>query len=137
MMRGRPRKTVTLNDLPQTFRKALIQFMADRQIDNLEDGLERAGITLLNKTKEIKKLIDSEAEHRYKKRHMTELNKTLATRDKTAYAQKFWEAKNIYCITYPCKVCGKPIEITVNSTEIQHIRNYLYKEGWGHFECIQ
>ena len=125
--RGRPKKKLTLDDFPKEFRKAIIKFMAD--------SLRLAGVVLEGKNREINKRVDAEAEYRHRSRHFTELNKALKTRGKTDYNNGWWDAKKRYCITYPCTVCGKPIEVQANGPELQTIRQAV--KTWGHNECIK
>jgi hypothetical protein len=137
MPRGRPRKKITLNDFPKVFRRSIIKLMADRKIDNLETALEIAGIVLESKNKEINKIVKTEFNNWKKSDFMTSLNKALATRDKTAHNNGFWSAKQYYRITYPCKICRKPIEIHAKSKEVKTIREILYQEGWAHNNCLK
>jgi hypothetical protein len=109
--------------------------MADRQLDNLEQGLELAGIALEGKTKEINQRVNAEAEKRHKSRLMSELNKSLATRGKTEYNNGYRQGKRDYCIWYTCSVCGKLLEIKANGKEVKGIRENLYRQGWGHQSC--
>ena len=44
------------------------------------------------------------------------------------------EAKNLYLVTYPCNVCGKPISITTPEAKEAAAR-FMAEHGWGHNEC--
>ena len=44
------------------------------------------------------------------------------------------EAKNLYMITYPCSVCGKPIPIKNPKTK-EAVSKYMTEHGWAHAEC--
>lgn len=53
-----------------------------------------------------------------------------------AFDRGFEEAKERYCITYPCSVCGKPMEITHDTTK-EAVRRYMREHGWRHSSCIR
>ena len=44
------------------------------------------------------------------------------------------EAKNLYLVTYPCNVCGKPMSITTAKAKEAAAR-FMVEHGWGHTEC--
>jgi hypothetical protein len=44
------------------------------------------------------------------------------------------EAKNHFMITYPCSVCGRPIELS-NPTAKEYASKCMAGAGWGHVEC--
>ena len=44
------------------------------------------------------------------------------------------EANNLYLVTYPCNVCGKPISITTPKAKEAAAR-FMAEHGWGHNEC--
>ncbi|MFH0941795.1 MAG: hypothetical protein V1823_02065 [Chloroflexota bacterium] len=46
----------------------------------------------------------------------------------------FVEAKNLYMITYPCSVCGKPIPM-VGPKAKEIAGKYMAEHGWRHSEC--
>jgi hypothetical protein len=133
--RGRPRKKITLEDLPEKCRNPVIKHMADNQLDSVEDALASIVKTIDGTGKEINRLADL----KYKKRHFAEMNKAIATRVKQAetvgYATGHLEAETKFKITYKCKKCNKEIAIFPNSGEHQAIVNHLYLQGWVHKEC--
>jgi hypothetical protein len=44
------------------------------------------------------------------------------------------EAKNLYMVTYPCYICGKPIPIT--SLKAKEVASrFMTEHGWGHAKC--
>jgi antitoxin component of RelBE/YafQ-DinJ toxin-antitoxin module len=44
------------------------------------------------------------------------------------------EAKNLYMVTFPCDVCGKPIPITGLKAK-EAARIFMTEHGWGHAKC--
>ena len=44
-------------------------------------------------------------------------------------------AESEYKVTYPCSVCGKPIDVTTDK-EKRAIATYMREHGWGHGDCI-
>ena len=44
------------------------------------------------------------------------------------------EAKNLYMVTFPCDVCGKPIPIKNPKTK-EAVSKYMTEHGWAHAEC--
>jgi len=44
------------------------------------------------------------------------------------------EAKNLYMVTFPCDVCGKPIPIKNPKTK-EAASKYMTEHGWAHAEC--
>jgi hypothetical protein len=136
MGRGRPRKKITLEDLPEKFRKTTIKYMADFQIDNIEDALESIARTM-DGTSKVKRLADL----MYRKRHFPEMNKTIATRvkqaEKVGYATGSLKAETQFKITYKCRECNGEIIVYPNSKVHQAIIDHLYLQGWRHKECPQ
>lgn len=47
----------------------------------------------------------------------------------------FERAKNIFQFTYPCRLCGNPIEITTPEDKEQAVK-ILSEHGWVHDECF-
>lgn len=47
------------------------------------------------------------------------------------------EVLNDYRITYPCSVCGKPIELKPGSDSHGAMVSYMKENGWGHSKCLQ
>jgi CRISPR/Cas system-associated protein Cas10 (large subunit of type III CRISPR-Cas system) len=110
--------------------------MARWGIDNVEEGLERSAILYNSNLEAFKKAVNNEAERRYRSRHFTELNKALKTRYDSQQNQIFYSVKRKFCITYPCSICGRPIELQPDGKDIPIIRNYLNSAGWAHSTCI-
>jgi len=44
------------------------------------------------------------------------------------------EAKKTYMVTYPCRICGKPLAITSQQAK-DAASKYMTEHGWGHSEC--
>jgi len=44
------------------------------------------------------------------------------------------EAKNLYMVTFPCDVCGKPIPIKNPKTK-EAASKYMTEHGWAHAGC--
>ena len=44
------------------------------------------------------------------------------------------EAKNLYMVTYPCRICGNPITLTSPKAK-ETARRYMVEHGWSHAEC--
>lgn len=51
------------------------------------------------------------------------------------WSDGFDEAIENYRITYPCNVCGKPIEMEPNSKSHSAMISYMHQNGWGHTNC--
>ena len=51
-----------------------------------------------------------------------------------ARKEGYEEAKNLYMITFPCNICGKPIHITSPKAK-EAVREFMIKQGWGHAAC--
>ena len=51
------------------------------------------------------------------------------------WSEGFDEAIEDYRITYPCNVCGKPIEMEPNSKSHGAMISYMHQNGWGHTNC--
>ena len=45
------------------------------------------------------------------------------------------DAEGLYKVTYPCKICGKTIEV-MRVKEKEAIKGYMLEHGWGHAECV-
>ena len=52
------------------------------------------------------------------------------------YAKGYAEAKKRFCITYPCSVCHKPIELN-SEPEKEAARQAMVNAKWGHTACIE
>ncbi len=50
------------------------------------------------------------------------------------YEGGFEDAADLYRVTYPCKICGKTLEVT-SANEKKAISKYMQEHGWGHAEC--
>ena len=51
-----------------------------------------------------------------------------------ARKEGYEEAKNLYMVTFPCDVCGKPIPIKNPKTK-EAVSKYMTEHGWAHAEC--
>ena len=51
-----------------------------------------------------------------------------------AKKEGYEEAKNLYMVTFPCDVCGKPIPIKNPKTK-EAVSKYMTEHGWAHAEC--
>lgn len=51
------------------------------------------------------------------------------------YAEGYRDAEGLYKVTYPCKICGKTIEV-MNVKEKEAIKGYMRQRGWAHAACI-
>jgi len=51
------------------------------------------------------------------------------------YDDGYKEAKELYSVTFPCKVCRKMITVTDKNTK-EAIRRYMLQHGWVHTSCI-
>ena len=45
------------------------------------------------------------------------------------------DAEQTYKVTYPCKVCRKPMAVTFTQ-EKEAIKQYMQEHGWGHGKCV-
>ena len=59
---------------------------------------------------------------------------TIEKAYKEGYNKGYEEAKKKHLVTYPCSVCGKPIEITDPKTK-DAVAKYMGEYGWGHVAC--
>jgi flagellar biosynthesis/type III secretory pathway protein FliH len=59
---------------------------------------------------------------------------TIEKAYKEGYNKGYGEAKKKHLVTYPCSVCGKPIEITEPRTKIA-VAKHIMEYGWGHVAC--
>lgn len=50
------------------------------------------------------------------------------------YNDGYNEAKKKHLVTFPCSICGKPIEITHPETK-EAVAKYMKEHGWGHAAC--
>lgn len=50
------------------------------------------------------------------------------------HEEGFQDAKEKYCVTFPCSVCGEEIEIASDKMR-QAVRGYMIKHCWGHSAC--
>jgi hypothetical protein len=50
------------------------------------------------------------------------------------YKHGFGEAEERYKVTYICKICNLPIELTTDK-EKQCAASYMQEKGWGHVDC--
>lgn len=50
------------------------------------------------------------------------------------YNDGYDEAKKKYLVTFPCSICGKPIEIIHPETK-EAVTKYMREQGWGHPAC--
>jgi len=51
-----------------------------------------------------------------------------------ARRQGYEEARNLYMVTCPCDVCGKPVAITSPKAK-EVVSKYMAKYGLGHAKC--
>ena len=51
------------------------------------------------------------------------------------YAKGYAEAKERFCILFPCSVCHKPIELISEKAQ-QVAREAMINAQWGHGDCI-
>jgi len=51
------------------------------------------------------------------------------------FEKGYEEAKNLYMVTYPCKICRKTIEV-MRVKEKEAIKRYMRQHGWAHAACI-
>jgi antitoxin component of RelBE/YafQ-DinJ toxin-antitoxin module len=51
-----------------------------------------------------------------------------------ARKEGFEEAKKLYKVTYPCSVCGKPIDLTTPKAK-EAASYYMHESGWHHAKC--
>lgn len=59
---------------------------------------------------------------------------------KAGYAEGFkagyLKAKAAYRLTYPCAVCGQPMEIRVGDADAKRAIEVLVEDGWKHGDCV-
>ena len=51
------------------------------------------------------------------------------------WSEGFDEAIDDYRITYPCSVCGKPIEMKTGDNDHKAMTEYMKEHGWHHGNC--
>ena len=64
------------------------------------------------------------------------LDKRLRKRYQEGYHKGWQDAKNLYRVTYFCKVCGGILEVT-HDNEKQAVKEYMREHGWGHSKCVR
>jgi hypothetical protein len=64
------------------------------------------------------------------------IDKRLHDRYQEGYGSGWQEAKNRYCVTFYCSVCGGPLEIDSENVK-QAVKVYMKEHGWGHSSCIK
>ena len=52
------------------------------------------------------------------------------------WSDGFDEAVEDYKITYPCSVCGKPIEMMSGDNDHKAMIGYMKEKGWAHKKCF-
>ncbi|MFG1449598.1 MAG: hypothetical protein AAE983_03025 [Thermoplasmataceae archaeon] len=52
------------------------------------------------------------------------------------WSDGFDEAIEDYRITYPCSVCGKPIEMMPGDNDHKAMIGYMKEKGWAHSKCL-
>jgi len=143
---GRPPKTpqkdtLQMEDLPESFRLALIKIMAKYQIVDVEDGLQRAALLLDRNSEEYDKDVNLKSERKYRSRHFIEMNKTRRTWEKEAYDrgyhQGYTEAEATFKITYRCSICGETLTMMPNANDHIAAQRYLREQGWAHSTCLK
>ena len=82
--RGRPKKRLPFEDLPESFRFGMIKMrarkmMAKNNIKDFDRAYNMAGFLLDINSDEFEKEVNKEAERRYRSRHFSEQNKTVKT----------------------------------------------------------
>jgi antitoxin component of RelBE/YafQ-DinJ toxin-antitoxin module len=50
------------------------------------------------------------------------------------FEQGYKKAHKLFAVTFPCDVCGKPVEVT-NLKLKQVISEYIAELNWGHAKC--
>ena len=63
-----------------------------------------------------------------------EAGETTKKAYKEGYNDGYGEAKKEHLVTFPCSICGKPIEITHPKTK-EAAAKYMREHGWGHAAC--
>jgi hypothetical protein len=64
------------------------------------------------------------------------IDRRLRDRYREGYDKGWQEAKDCYCVTYHCSVCGGTIEI-VSENAKQAVKVYMKEQGWGHLSCFE
>jgi len=52
------------------------------------------------------------------------------------FEKGYEEAKTLYRVTYPCKVCRKTLVVT-SAKEKEAIKRYMLQHGWVHANCVK
>lgn len=52
------------------------------------------------------------------------------------WSEGFDEAIEDYRITYPCSVCGKPVEMMSGDNDHKAMIGYMKEKGWAHSKCF-
>ena len=64
------------------------------------------------------------------------MDKRLRRRYQQGYDKGWEEARDLYCVTYFCSVCGGLLEVT-SDNEKKAVRQYMKEHGWGHSNCVR
>jgi len=51
------------------------------------------------------------------------------------YEKGYEEARKLYSVTFPCKVCGKIVTVTDKNAK-EAIKGYMRQHGWSHTDCV-
>ncbi len=113
--------------VPDVLEMAIVKIRAELEID-WEAACEHLAELADPNGEKFKQAVNREANRRYKSRHLSELNKAKESFIKKGYDKGYSEGDVIghrigralgydqatkeYRISYPCKVCGKPIYMT-------------------------
>jgi flagellar biosynthesis/type III secretory pathway protein FliH len=136
-----------LEDLPKSFRMAVVRVMAKFNLDYVE-AFERAAILVDVNSRAYEIEVVREAESRYNSRFMSQLNKGRATIERNlqerldaaynnGYNTGYNKAKSEFRIFFNCPACGQPADITPNSDAHLAINEFLRSRGWRHSACLK
>ena len=117
---------------------ALIRVQASEDM-TWEEACRRGADLLEKNSEEFRRAVESEAERRYKSRHLTEFNKARGTiidqSYKRGYDAGYKAARSAYETWHFCVVCGEKTTIKPNDNAHQAVIEFLHDNQWGHTAC--
>ena len=145
MLSPRPKKSISLEELPKPLRMGIAKVMASFDLD-VPEALERAAVLLDINSSLFKKEVAKGAELKYKSRFFTQFNnaRTTVERDaqrkidvafKKGYDQGYMKAKAKFEITFDCDVCNRPVSIQKNVEPHMTVKAFLRQRRWRHGSC--
>lgn len=141
-------KPLNLESLPETFRRVVVKYMAQENLD-LAQALEKLSVIIDKNSEEYEQELRSKSNTLYKSRHFSELNQARAKwkldhekalieqRSKGYHAGKKWVYENEQVWHVPCSSCNEPMTFTSKDGNFKETYAVLCEafKDWRHTEC--